>query len=202
WTGLLPERAYQRDEDMARKSDGPLADLLRRLIRLQADKVPAGKVAPKIHVVAHSMDNRVLLRALQRIKYDPNLQGPKPIDHCALAAPDIDQEKFDAWSDGLDVVDDVTIYYNPTGWALVTSRTVNLDSRIGARGYFNRANSTLFPRLENVDAQKANTSVLGHDYAMSGNLLLLDLRLLLRLNLRAEGRAATLHSARNDDDYG
>jgi hypothetical protein len=87
----------------------------------------------------------------------------------------------------------VTIYYCPDDRALAVSRYgINFDSRIGALGFW----SLVHPPMENIDSIRANTSIVGHDYFATGNLLLLDLRLLLRENRRAAQRGATLRPSK------
>jgi esterase/lipase superfamily enzyme len=196
WSGgSSPKVAYLQDAQMASKSDGALKDLLGRLIRLQAEKVPAGQAPPKIHIVAHSMGNRVLLRAMQRIKEDADLRDRKAIGHLVLAAPDVDPIDFAEATDTFQLAEDVTLYFNNRDRALEVSHEVNRVGRVGAVGYF-------VPKIpiENVDARFANTSVLGHDYAMSGDRLLRDLNLLLFDNLRASKRP-TLRDTRAPDQY-
>jgi hypothetical protein len=190
----FPETSYNHDGRMAGQSGQPLADLLRRLNRVQSEK-PAveGQPRPRVHVIAHSMGNRVLLDAMQRLAADPTAAGRKPLGHVVLAASDVASDQFKQLAPtAFQVVDDVTLYFNPDDWALLSSRYIFTHvPRAGEDGAFEKDDLG----LERVDARKASTTILGHDYAMAGNLLLIDLRLLLHDNLRAAKRTATL---RND----
>jgi esterase/lipase superfamily enzyme len=50
--------------------------------------------AEKVHVIAHSMGNRGLLRALQRIAANAEKQGKVKFGQVFLAAPDVDRDLF------------------------------------------------------------------------------------------------------------
>lgn len=50
--------------------------------------------AEKVHVIAHSMGNRGLLRALQRIAANAEVEGKVKFGQVFLAAPDVDRDLF------------------------------------------------------------------------------------------------------------
>ncbi|MCX7422949.1 MAG: alpha/beta hydrolase [Planctomycetia bacterium] len=50
--------------------------------------------AEKVHFIAHSMGNRVLLRALQRIAANAQTQGRVKFGQVFVAAPDVDRDLF------------------------------------------------------------------------------------------------------------
>ncbi|WP_435005320.1 alpha/beta hydrolase [Tundrisphaera lichenicola] len=187
----FPEGSYNRDGRMAASSGEPLADLIRRLDRIQAAKsVGEGQATPRVHVIAHSMGNRVLLDAMTSLAADPIEGGRKPLGHVVLAAPDVATNHFeDQIPAAYQVSDDVTLYFNPADWALLSSHYLfTRVPRAGEDGAFGGP----APQLDRVDARKASTTILGHDYAMSGNLLLADLQQLLHDGLRASKRTKTL----------
>jgi Alpha/beta hydrolase of unknown function (DUF900) len=181
--------AYNRDEEMAAVSGAPLELVLRQLFQVQVDKA-AGKVPSKVHVIAHSMGNRVLLDALNGIARTASTDGPKPLGHVIFAEPDVDLPKFQeqvaaTWK----VADDVTLYFNPHDRALqVSARLLHFVPRAGADGVIQFD----LKRLENVDSSNASTTVLGHDYIAASNRLLDDLRPLLFNNFHASERTMTL----------
>jgi len=191
----LPGPAYARDESMAGVSGKPLAGLLRLLIEDRRAKAP-GDGPAKIHLIAHSMGNRVLLAAIRDL--DATLPaGSKPFGQVVLAAPDVGRGQF--FDSGLAIgrrAEGLTIYSCSEDWALRTSRALHYrppgpaDPRLGEYGF-------VHPQIpaDNVDATRANTSWLGHDAYASSRRLLIDLRLLLRFHLRAADRKATLRPA-------
>ena len=78
--------AYKADADQAESSAAALADLLRTL--LAATAAGGDSKPPQIHLIAHSMGNRILLNAM----YDLASSGAfkdraKPFGQIILAAP-------------------------------------------------------------------------------------------------------------------
>jgi hypothetical protein len=66
----------------------------------------------------------------------------------------------------------VSLYFNGRDYALVAAHAVDRDTRVGQGPFF-------LDGLDNIDAQKANTSFLGHVYYASEKIILLDMQLLL-----------------------
>ena len=165
--------AYQRDEQKAAASHDALAEVLISLV--QSTHV-AGENPGKIHLIAHSMGNRVLAHALMVVRQQ--LQpGVKPFGHVILAAPDIDARTFVALYPAIEKTSDsVSLYFCSEDSALKVARIIHQDIRVGQRPLFMQA-------LINIDADNANTSILGHDYFVSRSELLIDLELLIRRSL-------------------
>jgi esterase/lipase superfamily enzyme len=128
------------------------------------------------------MGNRVMLDALNTIAKDPNIG--KPFGDIVLAAPDVDVLDFCEQSIVLDdLAHNVTLYSCSKDKALNASRAVHSARRLGEQAFFAKGLD-----LQNVNADNADTSFLGHGYIVSGEKVLRDLQLLMLLDLRAERR--------------
>jgi esterase/lipase superfamily enzyme len=162
---------YSRDEANADRSYGALARVFRTLVEEQEAR-PADRRG-KIHVVAHSLGNRVTMRALSIL--DTLLPtGAKPMGQIVLAAPDVSVEEFARLQPSIERRSErVSLYFNPNDRALWAS--------FAKHGRERRAgNSAQFLRgLDNIDAARADTSLLGHGYWSDARAVLLDMRLLI-----------------------
>lgn len=78
--------AYPADEASIEASEGAITDFLVDFTR--------SCEAEKVHVIAHSMGNRGLLRALQRIAANAETRGKFRFGQVFLAAPDVDRDLF------------------------------------------------------------------------------------------------------------
>ena len=137
--------------------------------------------ARRIHLIAHSMGNRVLTGALHRLAMEhPDGSGPH-FNEVVLTAPDIDADVFrkDIAPYISQSADRVTIYASSNDKALLASRALHGNTRLGLAGDY----LTTFPELGNVeviDASEVDTSLfsLGHSYYGSNTTVLADLKLL------------------------
>jgi esterase/lipase superfamily enzyme len=187
WPSQGTAQGYPADEEAAKSSVAALKEVLKTLATQRQE---SGGTDRKIHLLAHSMGNRVLLGALGQLAAEGFAGSDKPFGQVILAAPDVDFVMMNRLQGGLNCAEHVTLYYCEDDIPLGTSRYVNSDSRIGQFGY-------IFQSLENVDAKHASTSLLGHDYFSASSRLLVDLELLINLRLPAVSRPQTVRS-RND----
>ncbi len=163
---------YKRDERMAEKSDESLAEVILAL----ANKMETTDDA-KIHIIAHSMGNRILLRSIDRAS-KKLADKDVPFGHVILAAPDVDLRTFIRTFPAVSKrAETINLYFNPLDAALKASRVVHFDSRVGEAAVF-------YDPLYNIDAKNADTSILGHGYYATKDILLVDIQLLINHSLR------------------
>ena len=86
WPSRGSVAAYPADEASIEASEGAITDFL--------VDFTANCRASKVHVIAHSMGNRGLLRALQRIAANAETRGKVKFGQIFLAAPDVDRDLF------------------------------------------------------------------------------------------------------------
>jgi len=113
--------------------------------------------ATTIHLIAHSMGNRALTRALEAI---PAEQKPM-FRSIVLAAPDIDAGLFRQLADRFtSKAQRVTLYASSKDEALIASKKVHGYPRAGETD-----NGVLIlPGIDTIDASAVKTDFLGHSY--------------------------------------
>lgn len=140
--------------------------------------------AQKIHLIAHSMGNRALVGALERLVLRDN-DSQKWLGQIVMAAPDIDSgELSNRYIPTIaNKVDRITLYTSQNDKALLASATLHGATRAG----YQEASQLLFQGVETVDVSSIDTGLLGHSYYGEHPDLIKDLQALIELN-----RPATL----------
>jgi esterase/lipase superfamily enzyme len=166
--GVLP-LDYTKDQRNADLSADSLRSFLQMFTNTGTDT--------SVHVIAHSMGNRVLARALEGLTSDAPRQSP--LGEVALIAPDIDAELFQRAAPKISrSAERVTLYASSEDAALKVAQRVAGYRRAGQGG-----NEILvLPGIDTVDASSVNTSLvgLGHAYYADNATILSDLFSLIR----------------------
>ncbi|MFN0172507.1 MAG: alpha/beta hydrolase [Bryobacteraceae bacterium] len=168
WPSRGTVTAYPADEATIEASERAITDFL--------VDFSANCGAEKVHVIAHSMGNRGLLRALQRIA--GNAEGPVKFGQILLAAPDVDRDLF------LDLArlypqhaERTTLYASDADRAVHLSSTLHDAPRAG---YFTPY--TVAPGVDTVAVPDFDVDLLGHSYYAQAEALLHDIHDLMRHN--------------------
>ena len=138
--------------------------------------------AKRIHLIAHSMGNRTLTKALVKLADDleeKQPQPPKPFHEIVLAAPDVDAEVFrrDLAPEIVKTGRRVTLYASSNDQALIASKTFHGGyPRAGDSG----DNLMVIPGIDTIDVSDVDKSVLGHSYLGDNLFVISDLVQLLR----------------------
>ena len=147
--------AYDRDRELAKESSPRLQYFLERIARESG--------AQRIHLVAHSMGNELLVSALDGLARQPEIQ---PLfDNVIMAAPDVDAASFtrQTWTNIKGAAKRFTLYASSDDWALKVSRELKGGApfvRLGEAG----GDLVVIPGLDTVDASGIDTNELGHSY--------------------------------------
>ncbi|QDU16797.1 hypothetical protein CA11_46320 [Gimesia maris] len=171
----------------AYKEDGRTAQWCEENVTLFIEAIARESGARKIHLIAHSMGNRVLSRALKNISQKLALtQEAEPLfNEVILTAPDIDAQVFkDSIAPHIiQTAKRFTIYSSSEDLALKASRVVNSywHQRLGEGGSY----LTVFPQYKQinvVDASEIDTNLfaLGHSYHADSNTVLSDVKLVFQ----------------------
>ncbi|MFZ1829250.1 MAG: alpha/beta hydrolase, partial [Candidatus Competibacteraceae bacterium] len=173
WPSRGRVAAYPADEATIEASEPAITDFLVDFTR------DCG--AKKVHVIAHSMGNRGLLRALQRIAANARTRGKVKFGQIFLAAPDVDRDLF------LDLArlypehaDRATLYASDGDKAVHLSAKLHDAPRAG---YFNLRDSmpyTVAPGVDTVAVPDFGIDLLGHGYFAQAEALLHDIYDLMR----------------------
>lgn len=168
--GQLNPVAYMADTNMTDVTAPLLKDFLVGLARDTG--------ATRIHVIAHSMGNRVLTRALDAIVSDVLVQ-PKPrFNNIALTAPDLDARVVIEISKRIDAIAGrITLYASDNDEALKIASRYTRSRRAGQAG----KQILVLKNIDTIDASDVDTSLVGHFYYGSNLSVLSDLYYLFLL---------------------
>ncbi len=141
--------------------------------------------ANRIHLIAHSMGNRGLLRAVNRIAAKVAGTTGRPFGQIILAAPDVDQRTFAMLHESYpEICDQTTIYVSENDRALHLSRLLHKAPRVGLAPPV-----VVIPGMDTVNVTKVDLSFLGHGYVASCRTVLTDIHQLLVSGLTPSKRA-------------
>ncbi len=169
--GMLKD--YFVDSNTALGSAGTLTQYLRKFVAEVSGEVD------KIHLIAHSMGNRLLLDAVNKLQHD---YDAPVFDQIFLAAADVDLEKFrnecQAYSK---VANRTTMYISSKDRALKASEFLNDSDRAG---YYEP--TVVIPSVfDTIRAthMKKGLGLLGHGYYADARPLLQDMSQMMWDNL-------------------
>ncbi len=130
----------------------------------------------QVHIVAHSMGNRGLLRAMQRISADAALRSKVKFGQVFLAAADIDADLFKSLAFLYPLLSArTTMYASPGDLALKLSKWLHGYPRAGFTPPV-----TVVPDVDTVEVPKFDVASLGHSYYAEAAGVLHDMFDLLR----------------------
>ena len=168
WPSRGSVAAYPADEATVEASEPAITDFL--------VDFTANCGAEKVHVIAHSMGNRGLLRALQRIAANARTRGKVKFGQIFLAAPDVDRDLF---------LDLARLYpehaERATLYASDGDKAVHLSAKLHdapRAGYFTPY--TVAPGVDTVAVPDFDIDLLGHGYFAQAEALLHDIHDLMR----------------------
>lgn len=150
-----------------------------------------------IHIIAHSMGNRVLLEALEKIS------APSSLGEVVMAAPDVDADLFKTAITSLQgKARRYTLYGSASDRAIQFSKKAHANyPRAGDGG----KDILVINGVETIDATKVGEELfgfgLGHSYFSNKNLVLYDLYYLIRNSIPASGRKGLQESQLNGLPY-
>lgn len=150
--------------------------------------------AARIHVIAHSMGNRAVCDALERLSRSA-WAGKSAIHHLVLTAPDIDAATFKGLAARVQTTaDTVTLYASSNDKAIRLSERIHSYPRAGTPLVF-------VPGIETVDASAVDTDFLGHSFFSTARTVLSDIFWLLRDDKRAGERFGLQATKRAGEIY-
>ena len=173
WPARGGWRAYLGDRNTV--------DLAQLHLKEFLESVVAKTQVAKIHFVAHSMGNMVLLNVLDRIAA---AGPPYAIGEVISAAPDVDRDLFGRLSKSIQAKGgSFTLYASRGDWALRLSEWLWGEARAG---YISKDTPLIAPGVDTVDVTAAGTSLfaLNHDLYASSPVLVADMRRILQFGAR------------------
>lgn len=171
WPSQASATAYTVDEAVTPISGLKMAEFLNTVVTQSG--------AARIHLIAHSMGNRVLIDALQAFlaRRDPD-KRQHIFSQVVFTAPDVDRDYFAAAFDSLQgIAQRLTLYASDSDYALHTSQLVHGAPRAGSAG----ASIIKLRGLDTIDMSGVPADTLGHSYFAANGGAIYDLfRLLWR----------------------
>ncbi len=141
--------------------------------------------ATHIYLIAHSMGNRALTRALAQVLAEQP-QAAARIREIILTAPDIDADVFrrDIVPALAGAANPITLYASSEDIALAASKRIHGYPRAGDSG----SGMVVMDGVETIDATGVDTSFIKHSYFASRRSTLGDMYYLINNNTRAADR--------------
>jgi esterase/lipase superfamily enzyme len=143
--------------------------------------------ADTIHLIAHSMGNRVLARAFAELSEVEEQAISEKFKNVILTAPDIDAEVFknEIAPAILKSQSHITLYASSNDLALEASQKLHGYPRAGDSDH---DDLVVIFGIETIDATGVNTSFLGHSYFAESPYILSDIYRIIDQGLRASER--------------
>jgi esterase/lipase superfamily enzyme len=168
WPSKGTLHGYPADEATIEASEGFIADFLTRMAERSG--------ARRVHVIAHSMGNRALLRAIDRIATTAAERTSTPFDQIILAAADVDQDTFKRLSVAYQrVARRTTMYVCARDRAVEASHWLHDFPRAGLAPPV-----LVVPGIDTINVSNLDLTLLGHGYVAEARELLTDIHALLR----------------------
>jgi len=179
WPSHADTGAYTRDEVNIDWSKKNIEHFLKDYLSTKTN-------AENIYLIAHSMGNRGLTKAvISVVSENPNLKSK--IKEIILAAPDIDADIFkrDIAPKMVSTVNKpITLYVSSEDLALKASHLVHGNPRAGD----SKRSIVVIDGIETIDASGIDTSFLGHSYFSDTKSILTDIYNLIESSKRATFR--------------
>jgi esterase/lipase superfamily enzyme len=189
WPSRARVKAYSSDAETIELTKPQLVNFLAEIAKRSGARV--------IHLIAHSMGNRALVRALNEIACRQVVKNRPKFRQIVLAAPDVNRDEFTLLADGVRKMGRrVTLYGSSKDIPLYFSKRVNEYERVG---YFGRE-IVIFEKIDTIDASSVKTDFLAHMPA-KGKTILLDLSDLIRNGLPPDDRPALTKKTIAAGDY-
>ena len=165
-------------------ADRDAVDLASSHLRQFLERTVAAAKPTRTHIIAHSMGNMVVLRALEKI----NSEGSLRLGEVINAAPDIDVEQYSEFVERCrDSGAGVTLYASSADWALWLSGKLSRP-----RAGYITGNPVPIKGAETIDITKAGMGLfsLNHDIYASNIIIVEDMRGILRGDRPPDKRTA------------
>jgi esterase/lipase superfamily enzyme len=167
---------YPADEATIEASEGVIADFMTDF----ADRTGATAV----HVIAHSMGNRGVLRAVNRIAVNAQHRSEKPFGQIILAAADVDADTFRQLSAAYaEVASRTTLYVSERDRAVEASRWLHGFERAGYM-----PPTLVVPGIDTINVTGIDLTMLGHGFVYEARAVLTDMHTLIRRGTPPEQR--------------
>lgn len=167
WPSQGTVGGYPDDEATIEASEGAITDFMVDFARKSG--------ADTVHIIAHSMGNRGVLRAVSRIAQSAQLRSQVMFGQVILAAADVDADSFRQLSTAYArVAARTTMYVSASDKALAGSRWLHGYPRAGISPPV-----CIVPGIDTINVTNVDMSLLGHGYVGEVREVLQDIHRLI-----------------------
>lgn len=163
WPSQGRKRDYPVDADAIEQSEQHITDFMIDFATKSG--------ADSVHVIAHSMGNRGVLRAVNRIAENAEQQSGVPFGQVILAAADVSQNTFRRLCGAYPrVAQRTTLYVSKGDLAIGASRWLHKFARVGILPPV-----FIAPGIDTINVTNVDLSLLGHGYYAEARSVLQDM---------------------------
>ena len=167
WPSQGAVKGYSADEATIEASEPFIAEFIEDFV--------ARSGAEKVHIIAHSMGNRGVLRAIDRIAKKAQRHMGVLIGEIILAAADVDADTFRDLSGAYGRVSRrTTLYVSSRDLAIEASRWLHDFARAGLLPPI-----MIVPGIDTINVTNVDLTTLGHGYVADARAVLEDMHELL-----------------------
>lgn len=167
WASAHKLSGYSQDEETVSLTIKRLTVFLKQLKEMSGVK--------EIHLIAHSMGNRALIAALERLDL-PDSKTPKPFKQVVLTAPDVPRKDVESLIEAAGLrAERVTLYASRKDKALGISKAKHKYERLGKVYGF----PYVLAGMDSIDASDVRTDFLAHTVFAKTRTVLGDLKVLI-----------------------
>jgi len=185
WPSCASVEGYFVDGERIGASEVDIAAFLTAIVRSTG--------AERVHLLAHSMGNRGLARALQRITAQAASASGVRFWHIILAAPDMEVTLFTGLAKVYPTISErTTMYVSARDKALELSKWLQGSDRAGYTPPV-----TVVPGIDTIEVTDIDLTMLGHSYYAEAEGVLHDIYDLLNFDAPPDLRARTRLASKN-----
>jgi len=178
WPSQGALKGYSADEATIEASEPFIAEFVEDFVSRSG--------AAKVHIIAHSMGNRGVLRAINRIANNAQRRTGVLIGQVILAAADVDADTFRNLSGAFGRVSRrTTLYVSSRDLAIEASRWLHDFARAGLLPPI-----VIVPGIDTINVTNADLTALGHGYVADARGVLEDMHQLLAYDAPPDRRFA------------
>ena len=182
WPSQGAMKSYSADEATIEASEPFIADFIEYFV--------ARSGAEKVHIIAHSMGNRGVLRAIDRIANKAQRRAGVLIGQVILAAADVDADTFRDLCRAYGLVSKrTTLYVSSRDRAIEASRWLHDFARAGLLPPI-----MIVPGIDTINVTNVDLTTLGHGYVADARDVLEDMHQLLAYDAPPDRRFALRQS--------
>ncbi|MBH0090414.1 alpha/beta hydrolase [Pseudoalteromonas sp. NSLLW218] len=188
WPSDAEISSYNADEATIEASYEAIIQFVKQL------DIASIETGTTLHIMAHSMGNRAILKSLEKLSSDIKNGESTAIDKLVFAAPDVDTRVF---MQSMDKIENIkshkTLYISQRDKAVWLSKTIHKNHRAGLMPPV-----TVLDGIDTIDSTAVDDTFLGHSYVDSVRALLTDLSSLIKASLMPKDRVG-LEKAETED---